>query len=135
MKQSNVQTSGKRKTAVARALIRKGTGKVIINRKPIEVYTPLMSRDKILEPVILMGADAENFDIFVTINGGGITSQADAARVAIGRAISEFTKDKRVKEMFKEYDWQLLVSDVRRKESAKPNRHGQARAKRQKSYR
>jgi ribosomal protein S9 len=53
--------------------------------------------------------------------------------LAIARALVE--KDKKLKEVFLDYDRQLLVADVRQKESAKPNSHGKARAKRQKSYR
>jgi small subunit ribosomal protein S9 len=136
MKSSDcIQVAGKRKSAVARATIKKGTGKVTINKIPLEVYTPQLSKDRISEPVILFGDKAKDIDISVNINGGGITSQADAARVAIGKGIVAYSKDKNVEEMFVEYDRQLLVADVRRKESAKPNRHGKARAKRQKSYR
>ena len=51
------------------------------------------------------------------------------------KALVEYSKNSKLKEQFLEYDRNLLVADVRRKEPAKPNRHGQARAKRQKSYR
>ncbi|MFP4112555.1 MAG: 30S ribosomal protein S9 [Candidatus Woesearchaeota archaeon] len=137
MKKSNkiVHTSGKRKSAVARATIQPGSGKVIINKTPIEIYSPQLSKERIMEPVLLLGDGSKKIDISVTINGGGVSSQADAARVAIGKGLVAFTKDKNVEQMFADYDRQLLVSDVRRKEPAKPNRHGQARAKRQKSYR
>ncbi len=51
------------------------------------------------------------------------------------KALIDYTKSERLKETFLKYDRNLLVADVRRKEPSKPNRHGQARAKRQKSYR
>ena len=135
MKKDIVHVAGKRKRAVAKATMRKGTGKVLIDKVPVELYTPSLSRDRIMEPVWLIGDDAKKYDISVTISGGGVSSQADAARVAIGKAIVAFTKDKKIEQMFMDYDRQLLVADVRRKEPSKPNRHGQARAKRQKSYR
>ena len=135
MKQTHVHTAGKRKSAIARATVKKGTGKVVVNKIPINLYSPELSRDRIMEPVILYGDKAKEIDVSVTINGGGITSQADAARVAIGKGIVEYSKSKGVEQMFIDYDRQLLVADVRRKEPSKPNRHGQARAKRQKSYR
>lgn len=130
-----VHAAGKRKSAVARATIKKGDGNVRINKVPIELYTPQLSKDRIIEPIVLVGDAAQKMDISVDIRGGGVSSQADAARVAIGKAIVQFTKDKNVEQMFMDYDRQLLVADVRRKEPSKPNRHGKARAKKQKSYR
>jgi small subunit ribosomal protein S9 len=114
---------------------KKGTGKLTINKIPIDVYTPQLAKERIMEPLLLYGDNASKIDVIISVNGGGTTSQADAIRVAIGKAIVSFTKDKNIEEMFIEYDRQILVSDVRRKEPAKPNRHGKARAKRQKSYR
>ena len=87
------------------------------------------------EPLILAGDAANKVDIDVSVFGGGITSQAEAARLAIAKALVAFTKNDKLKEIFLGYDRNLLVADVRRKEPAKPNRHGQARAKIQKSYR
>lgn len=136
MKKSQVvHVSGKRKTAVARATIKAGKGKITVNRIPLELFTPELSRDRIMEPFILLGDKAKKMDVSVSVQGGGNSSQADAARVAIGKAIVEFTKDKNVEQMFGDYDRQLLVSDVRQKEPSKPNRHGKARSKIQKSYR
>ena len=75
------------------------------------------------------------FDIDIDVTGGGISSQAEASRLAIAKAMVEYGKGEKLKEIFLGYDRNLLVADVRRKEAAKPNRHGQARAKVQKSYR
>jgi len=77
----------------------------------------------------------KNVDINVNVFGGGIASQAEASRLAIARALVEYTKSERLKEKFLKYDRHLLVADVRRKETRKPNSHSKARAKRQKSYR
>ena len=90
---------------------------------------------KIREPLILAGDAAGKVDIDVTVIGGGIASQADAARLAIAKSLVSFTKGTKLREMFLQYDRNMLVADVRRKEVKKPNRHGKARAKVQKSYR
>jgi small subunit ribosomal protein S9 len=132
MKKS-IQASGKRKRAVARATIKPGKGIIKINNRALSIYTPLMARTRIQEPLILAGPKAEGLNISVTVIGGGFSSQADAARLAIAKALAEH--DHSLRDVFMTYDRQLLVADVRRKESAKPGRHGQARAKRQKSYR
>ena len=127
--------SGKRKRAVARATIRKGDGKVTINGVSLSEWSPEMSRVKIREPLTLAGDAASGVSIDVRVHGGGFSSQADAARLAVAKALVGFSKSERLKEKFLKYDRHLLVADVRRKEPAKPNRHGSARAKRQKSYR
>ena len=128
-------TSSKRKRAVARATLKEGKGKVRINQKLLDLYEPKMYRLKLREPIILAGDIANKVDITINVFGGGIASQAEASRLAIARALVEYAKSERLKEKFLKYDRQLLVADIRRKESAKPNRHGQAREKKQKSYR
>ena len=131
----NVNTSGKRKKAIARATLMQGSGLVRVNSIPLDFIEPKMSRLKLREPLILAGDIANKVDIDVRVFGGGITSQAEASRLAIAKALVNFTKNDKLKEIFLNYDRNLLVADVRRKEPAKPNRHGQARAKVQKSYR
>jgi len=130
-----ILTSGKRKSAIARATLKPGNGIVRINNRLLDFYEPKLSRLKLQEPLILAGDVANKVDITVSVIGGGISSQADASRLAIAKAILEFSKNSKLKEEFLAYDRNLLVADVRRKEPAKPNRHGQARAKVQKSYR
>ena len=130
-----INSSGKRKTAIARVTLRQGNGLVRINGIPIDFTHPKMSRLKLREPLILAGDVANKVDIDVDVIGGGITSQAEASRLAIAKALVEFTKSDKLKETFLSYDRNLLVADVRFKEPAKPNRHGQARSKVQKSYR
>ena len=127
-----IQASGKRKRAIARATIKPGKGKVRINKKMLEVYEPKLARMKIKEPIILAGG-IKDIDIEVKVAGGGYMSQAEAARLAIARALLQ--SNKKLEKTFQKYDRHLLVADVRRKEVSKPNRQGQARAKRQKSYR
>lgn len=126
-------STGKRKAAVARATLKAGTGKVIINKVSLDAFTPAIARLKLQEPLILAGKDADKLDISVNVNGGGFMSQTIASRLAIARALVE--RHPKLKETFLDYDRQLLVADIRRKESSKPNSHGSARSKRQKSYR
>jgi small subunit ribosomal protein S9 len=129
-----IHTSGKRKRAIARATLTEGTGKVRINKINIEDYTPKMQRMRLKEPLLLAGDLADKIDIEVNIKGGGISGQADAARLAIARALVEYTKGERLRNTFLKYDRQLLVADVRMNEPSKPN-DSKPRAKRQKSYR
>ncbi|MBI2658168.1 30S ribosomal protein S9 [Candidatus Woesearchaeota archaeon] len=131
----HINTSGKRKRAIARATLKPGKGLIRINSIPIESVQPRMSRLKLEEPLILAGEAAGKVDIDIRVAGGGTTSQAEASRLAISKALLSFTKSDKLKEAFLNYDRNLLVADVRRKEPAKPNRHGQARSKVQKSYR
>lgn len=126
--------SGKRKTAVARATIRPGKGKVRINNIPLEIHTPELARLKILEPLKILGDRSNAVDIDINVNGGGIMGQADASRTAIAKALVDFFGDDSLKKVFVHYDRTLLVSDTRRKLPKKPMGRG-ARKKRQKSYR
>lgn len=130
-----VTASGKRKRAIARATIRSGNGLVKINNMVLDCYEPKIFRLKLREPLIIAGDLINKVNISVNVFGGGISSQADASRLAIAKGLVEFSKNDKLKEDFLNYDRNLLVADVRRKEPSKPNRHGQARAKRQKSYR
>lgn len=129
-----VNTSGKRKTAVARASVQKGTGLVRINRKPVELYEPEIARWKIIEPLTIADKHMNNINIDVNVKGGGFMSQASAARTAIAKGLIEFTGDPSLRIAFLDHDRSLLVSDSRRKETKKPLGRG-ARKKRQKSYR
>ncbi len=129
-----ILTSGKRKTAVARAVTRKGKGIVTINGYPVEFHPVLILREKISEPINLAGDKINEVDIDVKVQGGGLTGQADAARTAIAKGILKYFDDDSMLDTFRQYDRTLLVNDVRRKLPKKPQGPG-ARAKRQKSYR
>ncbi|MDI6917791.1 MAG: 30S ribosomal protein S9 [Thermoplasmatales archaeon] len=129
-----VNTSGKRKTAVARATVKKGIGRIRVNRKPVEIYTPELAKLKIMEPLVLAGEKIKNIDIDVNVSGGGVMGQADAVRTAIARGLVDFYEDNTLKNTFLSYDRSLLVNDSRRKEPKHPLGRG-ARKKRQKSYR
>ncbi len=128
-----VTTSGKHKTAIARATVRKGVGRVRINRIPLELHSPELAKLKILEAIELAGDKIKKVDIDVNVNGGGVIGQANASRTAIARGLVKFLGDEDLKTTYREYDRSLLVNDPRRKMSKRPLGRG-ARAKRQKSY-
>ncbi len=129
-----LQTSGKRKMALARAMLTRGEGRVWVNERPLELVEPESVRTKIQEPLVIVGDRASRLDIQVTVQGGGLVGQASAARTAIARGLVQFLKDPTLEELFKRYDRSLLVNDPRRKLPKRPQGRG-ARKRRQKSYR
>jgi small subunit ribosomal protein S9 len=129
-----VNTSGKRKTAIARATITAGKGRIRINRMPLELYSTELVRLKIKEPLTIAQAKVPKVDINVDVKGGGIMGQADAIRTAIAKGLVDYFSDDELKQMFIEFDRSLLVNDPRRKEPKHMLGRG-ARKKRQKSYR
>lgn len=129
-----IQTSGKRKTAIARATLKEGTGKIRINKNALDIIEPEMAKMKLMEPLMLAEDVAPKVDIDVNVEGGGFMGQAEAARIAIGKALLEFSGDAKLQERFFEYDRSMIKGDHRRKETKKVGGKG-ARAKKQKSYR
>ncbi|HZY92381.1 MAG TPA: 30S ribosomal protein S9 [Thermoplasmata archaeon] len=129
-----VQATGKRKEAVARATVLKGAGRVRINQVPLEIVEPEIIRQKIQEPLLMVGDRWRTLDIHVDVAGGGIVGQASAARTAVARGLVAWLNDPKLTEMFKHYDRSLLVNDPRRKLPKRPGGRG-ARKRRQKSYR
>ncbi|MCD4842455.1 MAG: 30S ribosomal protein S9 [Methanosarcinales archaeon] len=130
-----INTSGKNKTAIARAKITEGVGRIRVNKKPIEIYEPEIAKLKILEAVAFIGDNVTSkIDIAVNVRGGGVMGQANAIRTAIGKGVVEWTGDLAVKDAMLAYDRSLLVNDSRQKETKKFGGPG-ARAKSQKSYR
>jgi small subunit ribosomal protein S9 len=129
----NIITSGRRKQSIARAVLSEGKGKITINKISLKSFNPEISRLKIMEPLMLAGDVSSKVDIDITVTGGGFINQADAARLAVARALVAYSG--KLKETFLDYDRQLLVADIRVKEVGKPNHHGQARASTQTSYR
>jgi small subunit ribosomal protein S9 len=127
--------SGKRKTAIARAVVRPGIGRIRINRIPLEIFEPEVARQKIMEPLIMAGDEVwKQLDIDVKVWGGGYMGQAEAARMAIANALLKWTKSTQLRTKFVEYDRTMVVGDPRRKEPKKFGGPG-ARARDQKSYR
>lgn len=127
--------SGKRKTAIARAVFKPGKGRVFINGTPLEIYQPELVRLKIMEPLLLAGDELRNsVDIKVNVRGGGFMGQAVAARMAIARGLVKWFESPELEKVFMDYDRHVLTGDPRQAEPKKP-RGRSARAKRQKSYR
>lgn len=114
-------TVGKRKVAVARAKVVAGTGKVLINSKPLDIWGSDFFRMRIKEPLILSDDLASKLDFHVNVRGGGMTGQTEAIRMAIARGIVNFFKDKKLMEKFLTYDRNMMVFDSRRTEPHKPS--------------
>jgi len=129
-----VVNTGKRKTAVARAVAMKGNGKVFVNEIPIELIKPDVARMKMMEPIEIAGSEvAERIDVDVTVEGGGVMGQAEASRVVLSNILASFGGDA-VRKRLLEYDRKMLVGDSRRTEPKKFGGHS-ARRRKQKSYR
>ena len=134
-KYKKIYASGKRKASVARALIKEGKGKITVNKKNYETLE-IFDKLKISEPLKI----AEHvlgkieFDVAITMKGGGSKGQLDAARIALAKAIVEYSGSEELKEAFMKYDRNLLIADVRRKEAYKPG-DSKARSMRQSSKR
>ena len=126
--------SGKRKTAVAKAVLRSGAGKITFNNYPLNLVNPETARMKLMEPLIVAGEKAKNIDIKIKAQGGGVISQAEAARIAIARGLIRWTKSAQFKRALRNQDRTMLAGDPRRAESKKFGGPG-ARRRKQKSYR
>ncbi|MFW9894267.1 MAG: 30S ribosomal protein S9 [Promethearchaeota archaeon] len=131
-----VQASGKRKSAIARAVLKHPSkGQIRINSVPLHLYEPEIARLRIQEVLeIVNHPKLEKCDITVRVKGGGIMGQTDAVRIAIAKSIQKFIGTKTIERTFREYDDSLLSGDSRRTE---PKKFGgiKARARRQKSFR
>ncbi|VVB83513.1 30S ribosomal protein S9 [uncultured archaeon] len=132
---NKIISSGKRKRAVARAVFEEGTGKVWINQKDYKLFH-IFDKLKIEEPLRIAEKvlGKLNFNADINVIGGGSKGQIEAARVALAKGMVVFTKSDELEKSLLEYDRNLLVADVRRKEVRKPGA-GKARTRRQKSYR
>ncbi len=130
-----IVSSGKRKTAIARATIKEGKGRIRINGVPLEVLPNELSKIKISEIFIIAGEEVrESIDIRVNVRGGGFMGQAEAIRTAIARGLIEYYDDLTMKEKFTVYDKTIVSGDPRRTE---PKHFGgrSSRSRFQKSYR
>ena len=113
-----INTIGRRKTSVARIYMTPGNGKITVNNKSIEVYFPFeLHQIVVKQPLTLVGVEG-TYDLQINVDGGGITGQAEAARMAISRALCEADVTHRSplkKEAF-------LTRDPRMVERKKPGR-------------
>ncbi len=129
-----VVTTGKRKTSLAKATIKDGSGRIRINGQPLEIYQPEIARFRIMEPLMLFGDDWKRYDIGVRVHGGGFMGQADAIRMAVATGLIRMSQNFEARSKMLDHDRTMLVGDPRRTE---PKKFGgpSARSRYQKSYR
>lgn len=127
-------SKAKKKKAISRATVKKGTGKIRINNRNIEVFQPDYVYRLLTDPLRIAGGVANEVDVHVTTSGGGFMGQVISARGAIAKALINYTKDQKLKQRMLAYDRTLLVDDARRTEPKKPL-GPKARRKKQKSKR
>jgi len=110
-----VQTTGRRKAAVARVRLRPGTGAVLVNKRPIDEYFPSATHRMLITEPLRLVDKAGVYDVDCTLGGGGISGQAGALRLGVARALAEVEPDLRV--TLKRAGF--LTRDAREKESKK----------------
>ena len=110
-----IQSTGRRKQAVARVRVRTGTGAITINRRPFEDYFPSATHRMIVSEPLRVTTTNEVYDVDATIDGGGISGQAGALRLGIARALAEL--DPEMRPTLKKAGF--LTRDAREKESKK----------------
>ena len=89
--------TGRRKTSVARVILRSGKGQITVNNRPVEIYFNSETARALVRQPLLATETADKFDVLILSDGGGITGQAGAARLGIARALVEFNSELRRK--------------------------------------
>ncbi len=90
MKKQTYYATGKRKTSIARVYMKKGNGKIIINKRPMKEYLGRITASMIInQPLEIVGM-ADNFDFNIIVKGGGDTGQASAIRLGVTRALMKY---------------------------------------------
>jgi len=113
-----IQTVGRRKTSVARILLRPGEGEWTINGRPLAEYFPRKAHQiRVEEPLQVTELDGR-FDIRIRVKGGGLTGQADAIRMGVARALVAYDEEQRPNLRSKG----MLTRDSRKVERKKPGR-------------
>lgn len=93
---SSANATGRRKTSIARVRMSSGTGKVVINDRPLEVFFPLETvRKNVLAPLAVTD-NLGKYDVFVSVTGGGMTGQSDAIRLGIARSLLQISEEYRL---------------------------------------
>ncbi len=110
-----MQSTGRRKQAVARVRLRPGTGVITVNKRPIENYFPSETHRMIVTEPLRLTTLAETYDIDATMDGGGISGQAGALRLGIARGLVNL--DEELRNTLKKAGF--LTRDARKKESKK----------------
>ena len=112
-----IQTTGRRKAAVARVRLRPGSdgGTVVVNKRPIEDYFPSATHRMLITEPLRVTEKVEDYNVDATMNGGGISGQAGALRLGIARALVELEPE--LRDTLKRAGF--LTRDAREKESKK----------------
>ncbi|HTM97860.1 30S ribosomal protein S9 [Pedobacter insulae] len=115
---SVTNTSGRRKTAVARIYLKEGNGTITVNGKDHKVYFPTLPLQYIVNQSFEVSELIGKYDVTVNVNGGGVKGQAEAVRLAIAKAIVELDAEKKPALRAKG----LMTRDMRMVERKKPGR-------------
>lgn len=119
---AQIQAIGRRKTSTARVYMSKGSGKIVVNNKPMEeFFVQKANQNLVTLPLSVSGLESD-YDVKVTVRGGGTTGQAGATQLGIARAILEVDPEHRI--VLREND--LLTRDDRMVERKK---YGQPKAR------
>ena len=110
-----VQSTGRRKQAIARVRIRAGSGQVTVNKRALEDYFPSETHRMIVTEPLRLTTTAEVYDVDATIDGGGVSGQAGALRLGIARGLVDLDEELRI--TLKRAGF--LTRDAREKESKK----------------
>ena len=94
-KQGRAYATGKRKDAVARVWIRPGSGKIVVNTKPVEVYFARPVLRMILQQPLAVAQRHGQYDLTVSVAGGGLSGQAGAVRHGLAKALTNYEPDLR----------------------------------------
>ena len=113
-----VNALGRRKSAVARVYVTEGTGKITINKKDVTEYFPSAILQYVVKQPLALLDVAEKYDIKANLDGGGVTGQSQALRLAIARALVKINEDD--KKALKSQGF--LTRDSRAVERKKPGR-------------
>ncbi len=114
---------GRRKSAVARAWFRRGSGKIRVNKHGIKEYFDTKIDVQMAETPLRVVPMSSNYDVKVTVRGGGKVAQADAVKLAISRAFLQ--TDETLRPLLRKHN--LLTVDAREKERKKPGQKGARR--------
>ncbi|HIX55563.1 MAG TPA: 30S ribosomal protein S9 [Candidatus Sphingobacterium stercoripullorum] len=120
---SVTNTSGRRKTAVARIYLTPGSGKINVNNKDYKEYFPTLPLQYIVNQAFEVTEAEGSFDVNVNVRGGGIKGQAEAVRLAIAKALVELDPENKPALRSKG----LMTRDNRMVERKKPGRRGARR--------
>lgn len=117
--------TGRRKSSVARVRVRPGSGKITINRKPIEEYFFNDQDRRAVEDTLASVEQSGQVDVLVRVNGGGMTGQSGAVRMGLARALVSYNEG--LHDPLREGGF--LTRDSRMKERKKPGLRGARRAR------